>query len=304
MDFTYVCQRFVGNEIYNIHKYFVPIAVVNRIKFLRKYFKIMDRDDTPYRHKKRKNYVEFLETALMILARVDTFISKKIPVVAGSGDLSPLPWATFGFIHADVHPQFEFDTFGSITKHYNYLIHENSPFVSKLFAHRREPFLARNMADMYNCSSHMIVSLAICLLYDILIHCGPDCEEFYDLFTNDNRIRPSEIQIPEWEKIRCKVMGSEGSVSGKKWKVNLGQYYTPKFPNETTVKFEELPENNDISHGEKVKLFNPIWDRRKVIVDHCFTCMEDYGTTVELDDAYYSRVSTVIPKYHKLGIIP
>src|SRR4051812_22384970 len=98
MDWSHIKQFtwWLNKEMYETHRYYVPDALQGRIKFLRKYFRVMDRENIPKKYKRRKSSIEFAETALMILGRIDSLFQVGVSFVAGSCYLAEMPWATFG----------------------------------------------------------------------------------------------------------------------------------------------------------------------------------------------------------------
>lgn len=252
MDYTLQYLHFLGGERYEMHRYFLPARAMPRIKFLRKWFRVIDRDPIPPRQKRRKNDVEFAETAVMTLARIDALLGNDIHFVAGSGWLSPQPWGVFGEAPEQTQAEVVFPDFPAIANFYESLIFSQGS-VTEYLSFRIHPRLPAVLARKYDLTPHFVVSLAICLLYDILLNCGPDSPEFYDLFTNDTKVGPTQVNIEEWEDVRCRAMGFAGRISERRWPVQLGQVRVPHVPLSTRLEFQERPAVDDLTVGEKVK---------------------------------------------------
>ena len=143
-----------------------------------------------------------------------------------------------------------------------------------------------------------MASIAICFLYDILLNCGPDCEDLYDLFTNDSRDTSSEfIDINEWENTRCTVMGKNGKIRQNRWKIRLGQFYKPAVPLKSSLKFDEISNSDDIADGEKIITFKPkVYKEEECFLDE----KDDDIEAPETDVVYHNRVSRTMTKYDRL----
>lgn len=289
-------EQWIRNQRYEVHRYYLPRKIVNRLKFIQKYFRVMNRAAIPQQYKLRKNEVEYFETAVIIFARLLTMCENDIPFLAGSGFLSPKPWASFGEVPEKVS-KLEFRDFYDIANYYRPLI-ANSNATPEYVHFRIVPNLLMELGDKYRMSPHHLGAIAICLLYDILLNCGPDCEDFYDLFTNDNRDNSAEfIDINDWENLRCAVIGKNGRIRDRRWKVKLGQFYTPAIPLKSKLTFEEVLNSDSLEEGERVIIFK----RKPEIKDVCFTSERDDDIEApETDIAYQSRVSRTMAKYNGL----
>jgi hypothetical protein len=279
----------IRNEIYEVHRYWMPHNAGSRLKFLRKFFKLLDKDYIPHNHKRRKDSSEFADAALIILARLDQLFDLNVPFVAGSAYLSPEPWAMFGKGETDAH--FHFKDMESIFDYYKPAIvrGDNGP---EQFHMRLAKNLPTELSDKHRYTPNLVVAVAIYLLYDILINCGPDCTEFADLFSNDRRI--SNVDLNEWSTLRCKLLGVNGRIYPNPHNYVVGQINRPRIPLVTTTKIELVGDfDSDISVGERIRIL------RKTFSD---PNIEDEEDSVNLDENYAIRVKDRIQMLPHLGL--
>ena len=241
-------SQWISGVQYEIHSYFVPHVLDKRIKFLKKYFRVIDRTSIPHVHKRRKSPVEFAETAVMILARLNAMCKMDIPIVVGSAYLDKMPWAIFGNAPG-FGARHLFHDFDGIADHYRKLLVKGCSSAEHLHF-RVVPTLSWQLADEYNISPSFVVSLSICLLHDIILNCGPDCEELYDLFSNDLRVQ--SVSLHEWQDLRCKILGRHGKINDQPHDYAVGQIYEPRFPLISSTRIVEISEDDDLAGGEKV----------------------------------------------------
>jgi hypothetical protein len=260
-----ICQM-INGERYEIFKMWIPNAAEGRLSFIRKYFHVMDREKTPRYCRRRKNRVEYADTALKMLARIDCLFDLDVPIAAGSKHLSDKPWAVFG--EGITRTNLTFIDFDALAKHYTGTICSGGSRCWEF--HFKSSFnVIEELAKKHKQTRSFIFALAIFLLYDLIVHCGPDCRELYDLFTNDMRDTPDNVDIESWEDLRCKVMGRRGQVFDKPFaKCRVGQLNKPRVRLETSTKIELLSESDDLENGERLmrvvkpKLVIPADDER------------------------------------------
>lgn len=260
--------QWINNERYEVHQFWISLSLNHHQKVLKNYFKVMDMANIPYRYKRRKIPLEYGEAAVMILARIDQLLDLDIPIAAGSRYLSSQPWALFG--ESSVSAKIHFRDMEDIANKYR---PERASTTSEYFHFRKVPYLVEQLANKYVVTPNFIMNVAIGLLYDIVCHCGPDCPELADIFSND--IRTSKVKISYWQEVRCKVMGRYGKILDIPFSYKLGQVDT-SIPLKSQVAFEFV--GSDISKGVKLIPF------------------------VDDDVAYASRVNDRIEKLSHLGI--
>jgi hypothetical protein len=246
-----------GDQCYEVYGYLLPTKLDATVTFLKKYFKVLDKFScVPYDYKRRKVYKEFAETAIMILARVEQFLSIKRPLIAGSRYINPAAWAIFGEAE-DLFPKHSFKDFESICNFYEKRIFKNpnsDNTKKEMFHFRHEPNLCNQLAAKYDETPHYIMTVALAFLRDIILNCGPDCQEFYDIFTNDYREDAEAIDIDQWQELRCKVLGRNGKITTKTYNVKVGQVNLPSIPLVTVTTIEEISDDDNLAQGEKTSL--------------------------------------------------
>ena len=285
-------EQLIKGDLYEIHRYFIPHVIEKQLKFLKKYFRVADMENTPHAYKRRKSHIEFVETAVMILGRLDMLCRLGIPIVAGSAYLDKSPWAVFGKV-PEINPKFSFRNFDDIANHYRKLITKGCAN-AEYFHFRVIPTLPWELADVHHETPSFVVSLGICLLCDILLNCGPGCDELHDLFNNDLRIKPHPIDLSGWQDLRCKIMGRHGKINNKPHGYTVGQIYEPIMPLVSTTKIEEISQSDDLALGEKVLRYTPTI----INDDH----HDDGSVALETDKDYAARVQKSAAKYSYLGL--
>lgn len=283
-------DRWVGKYKYEVYRYFVTANMDRRIKFIRKYFKIMDKIDIPTKFKRRKTFLEYAEAAVMILGRIDQFLSIDAPISIGSAYLDKKAWAVFG--EGNFSSVLTFRNFEDLASHYLKIMLSKQTHTED-FHFRVSGGLIEHLSDKYYKPTHLIMLVAISLLYDILVYGGPDCPIISDLFTND--LRKSKVNIKEWEVTRCKVMGHYGRISDTPFLWEPGQIITD-IPMISSIGIEALPEKDDISKGEKVRWVEYSDPHREE------DSYDDQTLPPELDADYQGRVRDVAKKYAYLSM--
>lgn len=296
--FTKIYDRWIKKEFYEVHRLWVPHNLEKHVKFLRRYFRVMDRDTTPHIYKRRKSALEYAETAVMMLARLDALCDMDIPVAAGSTYLATTPWAVFGEA-PETRAKLKFRDFEDIATHYYDTIVRGGS--SPEYLHFRvAPSLLRQLSNKHKQTSHFIVSVALALLYDLVTRCGPDCEVIHDLFSNDLRETPDKANLDKWQDTRCKVMGRDGRVKSRPYRWIVGQIYDPVVPMVSSTKIELITDVDELSAGERCQIFKSV-----PRVPYCMGACDEYddGTpALETDLAYRERVRGSASKYPQLDL--
>ncbi len=211
-------ERMYSQEVegvpYEVYRYWIPCNLNSKIDVIKKWGQAICRESIPKRFRRRKNRSEYAETAVMIFARIDQFISLDIPFTVGSGYLSQNQWATFGEVE-NPNSEHTFRRMADIGYHYKKNI-VGTGRIAHYFHFRTYPLLAQALAYKHDTSAHNIMSVAILLLHDLIVNAGPDCEEFYDLFTNDTRVKPEHIDVNDWRKLRVNIFGNKKGKSRPK----------------------------------------------------------------------------------------
>jgi hypothetical protein len=104
-------------------------------------------------------------------------------------------------------------------------------------------------------SANFWMSVALLLTYDIIHECGPDCHEFFELFTNDYRDNSDNFDMAAWEQIRCKILGNPERIDINRIPRGRIRYCElveepPKKPYKAKVEIALVSESNDLAAGE------------------------------------------------------
>lgn len=250
------CSVINGTD-YEAHRYCIPQRLFKRIKFIKRYFQVMDKLEIPTIHRRRKNWIEYAETAVMMLGRLDTFCSTGTPIIVGSKYLSAVPWAIFGNEDGITNilgaaAKHHFKNVIGVGDFYSHFLDTNNAEYQN-FYFRLVPNLTHQVAEKYKLTPHYVMVIALALLSDLLMHCGPDTKELYDLYTNDFRDDNELVDPYKWQMVRCKVWGRNGKLGEKPFNVRIGQLYEPFIPVVSTTTIEELiVEADDLAVGEKL----------------------------------------------------
>jgi hypothetical protein len=252
----------IDSEVYEVHKYYFPRDASNRIRWVRKYFQKLDSKDIPLMYKRRKSWVEYAELALLILNRIHNLTSRNCVIFAGSKCVSPIAWAIFG--PSGGMAQMQFAGIVDIANYYKkqYLDSEQCYPVDIHFKKGSNwaPKIASSFERIPLNSPNFWMTVALLLTYDLIHNCGPDCHEFFELFTNDYRVGSDDFNLEEWEELRCQILGVPGRVRIPHMKgiVKRREYVQQpliieeeKKPYRSQIKIELLFEGKELVAGEK-----------------------------------------------------
>jgi hypothetical protein len=195
-------------EIYEVHKYYVPVIIAKKIKWLKWYFENLVNDGTPLEHRKHKHWIEYAETSMLMLSRIFHSMAKDQTILAGSEYVSPVAWAIFG--RSQRIARHHFKNILDFQKHYHNQLHGICYPIEIHFRIGSE--WAKKIANKFQrqpyCSANYWMAVAILLTYDIIQNCGPDgAAEFFELFNNDYRIDQRNYNINFWEQERPFLLG-------------------------------------------------------------------------------------------------
>jgi len=247
-------------ECYQVYKYYLPVNASKKITWVKKYFESLDGLDIENTFKRRKSHVEFAETALLMLTRINWATMKDRYIVAGSEYVSPIAWCVFG--RSDYAPmsKMHFSNIVEIANHYKNYTHGNcypidihfrmgSDWANRIAKRFHKPMLK---------SPNLWMTVALLLTYDLIHNCGPDCSEFFELFTNDYREHSSDFNLDQWERLRCKILGCSpfdinkvpfrprARIIHREWVEE-----PPKKPFKAKTEIALISESQDLAEGEK-----------------------------------------------------
>lgn len=195
-------------EIYEVYKYYVPVIIAKKIKWLKWYFENLIEDGTPLEYRKHKHWIEYAETSMLMLSRIFHCITKDQTILAGSQCVSPVAWAIFG--RSQRIARHRFQNMLDFQKHYHNQLHGICYPVEIHFRIGSE--WAKKIASKFQrqpyYSANYWMAISILLTYDIIHNCGPDgAAEFFELFNNDYRIDQRNYNLQFWERERHELLG-------------------------------------------------------------------------------------------------
>lgn len=199
-------QKRIADTFYYKYHYFLPNAVMPAIKFLKTYFEKLDKPLPDYVYRRRTSSMEYAETAVNVLTEIYNRISVCHTILAGSEQLSALPWAVFGKnCRLTKH---NFATINSIFKHYDQFICSKGYNIATVL-YRKDRLCSSKklkvLSERYDKSPNYVLAVAILLLYDLVHNCGPDANEFMMLFNNDKR-QTMKDTIARWHEMRKELI--------------------------------------------------------------------------------------------------
>lgn len=190
----------------------VPLAreAAAASRMVRKYFRIMTQDRPVVAESGRfEGWWDFAEVAVRLMARLENSVEYGMEVVIGSNYLSDYPWAVFG--NTRVGARNKFAQFSQIIDHYDKHLSDTNR-VEYTIPFNSDGEDVYKMANRHDLSPATMFAACLLLTRDMIYHGGPDCDLFFDLYTNDIRDTPDTIDLDEWEKTRCRMFGRFGEV--------------------------------------------------------------------------------------------
>lgn len=219
MNEFYLREEIIQSTRYDVYSFLVSSEILSSLRWVRKFYRILyDSKSLPYEYRRRKNSLEYMDTAATLLGRIENAYASNTVTVAGSQFLQKddKVWSVFGKCD-NLPSENYFDSFNDVIDYY-----ANSTLgkKSKIQVYFRCKSSVENYFQLihkkYSINYNSIASLAILLLKDIIFNCGPDVEDFYDLFTNDKRDDPGSMSIEDWENLRCKMLGRYGEINWRR----------------------------------------------------------------------------------------
>lgn len=196
------------------YRYFFPVDVLIEYYTINTYFDILISEyakKIPSKCMRRTNFFGTVDLALGILQRLEMLLSFGNEIMIGSKYLSPVAWAYIGAGSSQTYSNKKFESIWDIISNYF------EPFISPLtdisplvVYHKKDGLnflysLSSPNVKFSHLSISIIISSAILFLSDLLKNCGPDVEEFFDLFTNDLTVSSDMVDIDIWLKVREKA---------------------------------------------------------------------------------------------------
>lgn len=202
---------------YKRYSYYMPEPAVSCFSILKKYFKELDYkyEKIPNNFKYRQTFWDLTETALDIMWTIRLSILRSNPIFAGTEFISPISWAIFGssFLN-ETHSRTArkyFPTMSDVFSYYDASMwspHYNIGTIDRAIycVEDKEQDSLLNLSSIYGKSPNYTLSCAYFLLFDIIKNCGPDCPEFFPVFTNDLTDKSNNPSITaNWNNARKKI---------------------------------------------------------------------------------------------------
>lgn len=239
----------INETVYRGLKFYIPTNSRKRVKFLKKYFAFVDAEPQDPEMRRRLNYCEFAETAVTILQRIDSFLTRNHIFVAGSAKVCQIPWAIFGKTEKG-WSQNKFECMVDISRFYSNFLHGKCYPLQLHF--KNIPNGLFKLADRFNKfplnNPNFWMGVALNLMYDLIHNCAPDCPEVFELFTNDYRLNSESIPDDYFEDLRCKILGIHPDPLKNLPKVNRAEFKPKRMKTEIIMLCDEI---DDLALGEK-----------------------------------------------------
>ena len=236
----------LSNVKYSGYGVFIPTRIIPMVKRVRRYFEELDKYPEEASRRRRKNPLEYIETAVNMLYRAHNLCAHQaIPI--GSQHLSPLAWAVIGPNIEGMFARNYFDNIESLYAHYDNWMNGSCKKQLAYFTNGFER--VTELSRFYTWSRNRVIAVALVFLHDLIQHGGPDCDHFYDLYTNDQRCCSVSGCLPDWQRARAKVFVGDKMVTplpGRR--VVVAEWRPRPMKVETTI--EEIDCGDDLSAGE------------------------------------------------------
>ncbi len=216
---TYLGQMYDNREVFEAFNYYLPMEVVKLIPVLNDYFNtlITETNINPERQR-RKSVWSSIDTAVGVLHRISHLNSMDEIVYIGSRHLKPVTWAVIGkgtpkiklykFLFQSIYSVIE-----SYTRRYKEPCHCHPVCVYHQKPYREMLVKLTDACPNDNpLSANSFLAAAIHFMVDLLEYGGPDCTEFFDLFTNDLTCSPDDVDLILWRKARERALYGNLSV--------------------------------------------------------------------------------------------
>lgn len=288
------------NTQYDIYHYFLPSKISPTLKYLKKYFSILDRDKSVDQlqgdHKFRQTHFEFVETCINTLWDIQSRIISNKPIVAAA-KFEPCPWAVFG-LNTEKHLcRNHFSNLMEVFKYYDYIMWGKGCNIMRVSRVKYKPDNLLHLSRFYRKSCNYILATAIMLTCDIIKHCSPECNEFKYLFTNDKlengtylnwQLARNSLSPPLKDDVNEIIAKSRYYASYKKYQGynSASNYRQSKFkssPSYFEVKLQDSPYNQELTEGESFEMFSKstVNEEKKPFVYKTPTKYDDFDLPYE-----------------------
>lgn len=259
----------IADEKYVKHYYYLPNSLNGTLRFLKKYFQILDNPLPRRQVRRRTSPMEFADVAIFTIWEIRSRISGEECIIAGTQTLGPIPWAIFGYEQHSIGNKLAknyFRTLDDVFDHYSDFIEGSRGFNCNVILHREDlgNDSLMQLSNYYGKSVNYILATAILLLSDLIRNCGPDANEFQWLFSNDRSQSQKEV-FEHWKELRPVLLPGENDLKPTDilpchYKYTTQSYSYKNYSKYTysEVTLESHAVNIDsIVDGEKIIIFQP-----------------------------------------------
>lgn len=207
----------VSGEKFQAHNYYLPTDAAKLIPRLHDYFQCLITSTNIHQERmRRKSYLSAFDTAVGVLQRIDLINSSGATIMIGSRHICPMAWCVIGPEPPCQFYQYNFSDVYALIEHYTRPYNEPCHCQAISVYHQcggRENLrkVSDKAPDSAKLSPNKVMTAAIRFLADLLKYGGPDCTEFFDLYTNDMTIPPTEVDVDLWLQCRDKALFGRGT---------------------------------------------------------------------------------------------
>lgn len=194
-------HAYIKQEVYQAYTYFLPAEIISKYQALGDFYDVLINDsDVPFINRRRKDFVDTLDTAISLFAKIDHCVEHKIHFHMGSHE-NPLSHVYIGPVadHA-----ITLNTYENV---YEIISELSAPYDKPMRAYSIIGYHKQKYRDMLDAwvkpqdpklskfNINTIVAAAILFLYDTITKCGPETQEVFELFTNDFRSGSNTVNL-------------------------------------------------------------------------------------------------------------
>jgi len=258
-----------SNVAFQAFTYFLPMDTIRLVPRINDYFHaLIAGRDIHHERMRRKSFLESVDAAIGALHRTDYMNSTGSTIVIGSKHIKPVTWAVIGRDTPSCKMyRFQFYNIYALIDHYTKKYEEPCHCGPVCLYHQpkgREAIeqIIRNSPDRKKVlSQNIVVAAAIHFLADLLEHCGPDVDEYFDLFTNDLTCGPDSVDLDLWLKCRERALFGTNPVplTPPKRQIGFVQGPPPPPPKPMRIRVVVTEEGvDDLTVGTKTTQFTDI----------------------------------------------
>lgn len=168
-------------------RYFLPAPVCRAATDLARYYAVyLPACEAKADKRIVRNVLDAADMGVQTLRLVDQFVAMGHGFQAGSQQISPVAWASFGRVGLHSMARIHFETTEEVLTYYlDRVIGEEIACMPTTIFHQQGTIDAvQEMAQAQQMPRGFIVSASLLFLRDLLAHCGPETEELAFLYAN------------------------------------------------------------------------------------------------------------------------